>query len=227
VGVLALLACTRRLAQSVGRWPIGGSVRPLASPSCPNVPSMPALRYMLTLMTDGQESLARDGSGRKRLMASLRDTAWKGKKLYGVVDRPAEWFKAVIQMLIGLASVLAIAVLVWFPQFHRHGVAEFALHIVAVGLALAAVVELTYTLFTRGPDEALDPLILGLSSFVLIQLSSPNEKLSTSNAGAIGLLILALGGLFVVREIFIERPKRQRKEKKALREQARHGEPMP
>jgi hypothetical protein len=111
-------------------------------------------------------------------------------------------------MVIGIATVFTIAILAWLPRFNRIGIAELGLRIIAVGLALAAVVELTYTLFTEGPDEALDPLILGLSSFILVKISGPDTGLTMSNSGAIALLVVALGALFVIREIFIERPKR-------------------
>jgi uncharacterized glyoxalase superfamily protein PhnB len=134
----------------------------------------------------------------------------KGSKLYEAADPPAEWIKAIVQMLIGVITVITIAVLVWIPRFHSNGIAELALRIVAIGLALAAVVELTYTLFTDGPDEALNPLILGLSSFILIKISDPGTDLTMGNTGAFALLILALGALFVIREIFIEKPKKRR-----------------
>jgi len=133
-----------------------------------------------------------------------------GSKLYKAADPRAEWIKAIVQMLIGVATVATIAVVVWIPRFNSIGIAELALRIVAIGLALAAVVELTYTLFTDGPDEALNPLILGLSSFILIKISTPETGLTVSNTGAIALLIVALGILFILQEIFIERPKRLR-----------------
>jgi hypothetical protein len=133
-----------------------------------------------------------------------------GVALYGDTDKPAQCIKAVVQMVIGVGTVIAVAVLVWFPNLRTGGVAELALRTVASGLALAAVVELTYTLFTEGPDEALDPLILGLSSFILLKISDPTTGLTVSNAGTFALLVLALAALFVVREQFIEKPKRER-----------------
>jgi hypothetical protein len=133
-----------------------------------------------------------------------------GEALYGHTDKPAQWIKAVVQMIIGVATVIAVAILVWFPNLRTGGIAELALRTVASGLALAAVVELTYTLFTEGPDEALDPLILGLSSFILLKISDPKTGLSISNAGTFALLVLALAALFVLREQFIEKPKRER-----------------
>jgi hypothetical protein len=133
-----------------------------------------------------------------------------GTELYHAADPRAQWVKALIQMIIGMGTVIAIAILVWFPALRHGGIAELSLHVVAAGLALAAVVELTYTLFTEGPDEALDPLILGMSSFILLNISDPGTDLTINNAGTIALLVLALGGLFVIREQFIEKPKRER-----------------
>lgn len=133
-----------------------------------------------------------------------------GTRLYHAADPRAQWVKALVQMAIGVGTVIAVAVLVCFPAFRHGGIAELALRVVAAGLALAAVVELTYTLFTEGPDEALDPLILGLSSFIILNISDPNTSLTLSNAGTIALLVLALGTLFVIREQFVEKPKRNR-----------------
>jgi len=138
--------------------------------------------------------------------------ARRGRALYKVVDPPAQWTKAFVQMLIGVGTFIALIVLIWFPHIRNGGVAEFALRMAAIGLALAAVAELMYTLFTDGPDEALDPLILGLSSFLLLKISDPKTGLTLSNAGTIILFIVALAALFIVRELFIERPKRSREE---------------
>jgi hypothetical protein len=155
-----------------------------------------------------------EGDGPRGEPQSKGFLAWvqtrNGATLYGDIDKPAQWVKAVVQMAIGVGTVIAVAILVWFPSLRTGGIAEFALRIVATGLALAAVVELTYTFFTEGPDEALDPLILGLSSFILIKLSDPNTGLTVGNAGTFALLVLALAALFVVREQFIEKPKRER-----------------
>jgi len=103
-----------------------------------------------------------------------------------------------------------LAVLIWFPHLRNGGIAQFALRTTGIGLALAAVVELTYTLFTDGPDEALDPLILGLSSFLLLKISDPKTDLTLSNAGTVILFAIALAALFIIREQFIEKPKKER-----------------
>jgi hypothetical protein len=160
---------------------------------------------------DNQAQLQQTGDyepQHRSFLAWLR--ARRGEALYAAAEPPAQWMKALVQMIIGVGTVIALVVLIWFPHIRNGGVAEFALRIVAVGLALAAVVELTYTLFTDGPDEALDPLILGLSSFLLLKISNPKTGLTLSNAGTIILFIIALGALFAVREFFIDRPKRSR-----------------
>lgn len=157
---------------------------------------------------------------------SITDPRWKaavtwlkdrkGSTLYKTTEGPAEWLKALVQMVIGVGTLITIIVLVWFPHLRSIGIAELALRVIGTGLALAAVVELTYTLFTGGPDEALDPLILGLSSFILIKISDPDTGLSVSNAGTIILLVVALAGLFTLRAIFIGRS--DKKEEQAKRE---------
>jgi hypothetical protein len=133
-----------------------------------------------------------------------------GDNLYHSADPPAQWIKAIVQMAIGVGTVITIAIVVWIPSLRHDGIAELALKVVAVGLALAAVVELTYTLFTEGPDEALDPLILGLSSFILLKISDPITDLTLSNAGTFAILIAALAVLFILRHQFIEKPKRDK-----------------
>ena len=48
------------------------------------------------------------------------------------------------------------------------------LFLVGQALAVSAAIELSYMLFTPGPDEAVDPLILGITSAALIVLSENN-----------------------------------------------------
>jgi len=101
-----------------------------------------------------------DGRGKASRRRFLRPDSWDGAALYRQADKRAQWVKVIVQMAIGIGTVIAVAILIWFPQLRTGGIAELALRTVASGLALAAVVELTYTLFTEGPDEAPDPLIL-------------------------------------------------------------------
>jgi hypothetical protein len=75
----------------------------------------------------------------------------------------------------------------------------------ASALAVAAAIELAYTLFTPGPDEALEPLMLGLSSGILFLISENADKNLSAPAqfSAVLLGVLALGFLFVIRRYFL------------------------
>jgi transcriptional regulator with XRE-family HTH domain len=130
---------------------------------------------------------------------------WTGKVLYKKVQPRAELFKGAIQMAIGFAVISAF---VW--QYFNHGHKQFdivhsALSLVGYGLAVSAAVELAYTFFTKGPDEALDPLILGVSSFTLIALSEIDPpRLKTTDAIPISLFALAIVLLFLARRFLLE-----------------------
>lgn len=76
---------------------------------------------------------------------------------------------------------------------------------IGLGLAAAAALELAYTLFTPGPDEALDPLMLGLSATILLKLAAIDGPISLANAGTFLLLGGLLAILFVTRLLLAER----------------------
>jgi hypothetical protein len=73
----------------------------------------------------------------------------------------------------------------------------------ALRLAAAAVVELAYTLFTDGPDEALNPVMLGVAAALLVQLGRV-EKFNLHEALAGLLYAAALAGLFATRRWLAE-----------------------
>jgi hypothetical protein len=80
---------------------------------------------------------------------------------------------------------------------------KHALLIISVSLAVAASLELAYTLFTPGPDEAVDPLILGISA-VFLYLASGLDSLSWTGGVSVVLFAVTLGILFAVRQRFID-----------------------
>lgn len=133
------------------------------------------------------------------------------KSIYRKVQGYAHLVKAILQMFIG---VTAVAIVGWkylhdapplqAPQ-GQETATSLLLDGIGVGLAAAAVVELAYTLFTDGPDEALDPLMLGLSAALLIQLGGLNLQLTLDKA--VGLLALGvlLAVLFATRLMLSER----------------------
>jgi hypothetical protein len=75
---------------------------------------------------------------------------------------------------------------------------------IAVALAASAVIELAYTLFTPRPDEALDPLMLGLSAAMLVQVASVKSDTLLRDVGALLLETIVLGLLFAIRLFLAE-----------------------
>jgi hypothetical protein len=109
-------------------------------------------------------------------------------------------------MVAGVTGVAVVAVTV-VRDFKSHSTAQHmtthVLVIIATTLAVAAALELAYTLFTPGPDEAIDPLMLGLSS-VLLYLISTLTNLTWTAGVSILLFASALGLLFAIRKKFID-----------------------
>jgi hypothetical protein len=129
--------------------------------------------------------------------------------IYDSVEPLAHRIKAISQMIIAVAAVCVVGwqFLDTFPS--RPNAAAQLLDGIGVGLAAAAVVELAYTLFTSGPDEALDPLMLGLSAAILIKLGELSN-LTVDKAAALLLLGVLLAVLFATRLLLAERHGRSR-----------------
>lgn len=77
------------------------------------------------------------------------------------------------------------------------------LDLVARALAYSAGVDLAYMLFTPGPDEAIEPLILGLASAILFSISNISDIADLELAKEIGLYVLILFFLFFMKALFI------------------------
>lgn len=77
-----------------------------------------------------------------------------------------------------------------------------ALDLVAKALAYAAGVDLAYMLLTPGPDEAIEPLILGLASAILFSMSNIGAT-NLELAKEIGLYTFILSFLFLMKAVFI------------------------
>ncbi|MDX6022860.1 hypothetical protein SIL08_21510 [Scandinavium sp. V105_16] len=68
---------------------------------------------------------------------------------------------------------------------------------VASALAISCGIQLAYMLITDGPDEAVDPLMLGIASTILLILSDSNAKDWTSDRSfAVVMLVICLPILF-------------------------------
>ena len=121
----------------------------------------------------------------------------------------AKLAKIVGQMIIGIATAVAVILVVVMRSgllvSNSKALDASALNadeltaeifaITAVGLAAAAALELAYTLFTPGPDEAIDPLLLGVSSTFLF-LASKSDHLDWQFGVSAVLVVAALFGLF-------------------------------
>lgn len=133
-----------------------------------------------------------------------------------LVDNAAR-VKAVLQMLVG---AYAVGWLAWaFLLSHRIGncvpaaagtreqfcylipPAKLLFQVIADALAAATVIQLAYTLFTPGPDEALDPVLLAIATALLFQLGTV-DRFRWQDGLAVLLYAAALSGLFAVR-VFI------------------------
>lgn len=84
------------------------------------------------------------------------------------------------------------------------------LEIVSFALAYSAGVELAYMLYTPGPDEAIEPLIIGAAATLLCTISQ-TESLNVQTVTSILLLVFAIAGLFLLKEFFIEDKKDDKK----------------
>lgn len=132
----------------------------------------------------------------------------------------ATWTKAALQMLV---AAYAVGWLAWSfvlsNRIHNCVVqssqgtgareqfcylippATVAFQIIASALAAATVIELAFTLFTPGPDEALDPVLLAIAAALLFQLGKV-DQFHWEDGLAVVLYGIALAALFVVR-VFI------------------------
>ena len=126
--------------------------------------------------------------------------------------------KAFLHMAIGLVVVLVIIVVLTRDLLEHFGVywnlgqasldamnelQELILTTVAAGLAVAAAIELAYTLYTFEPDEALNPVMLGLAGAIILQLAKLDNFEWNKCVGLV-LCVLALGGLFAIRKWIAE-----------------------
>jgi hypothetical protein len=102
-----------------------------------------------------------DGDSRRGQKKQVR----RQRSVYDPLQPRAKNVKAMLQMAIGVTTVTVVG----WQYFNTLGDGDptsLFLNGIGIGLAAAAALELAYTLFTDGPDEALDPLTLGLASEV-------------------------------------------------------------
>jgi hypothetical protein len=123
----------------------------------------------------------------------------------------AQAVKIGMQFLIGMGLALLLlakplcTLIPWVGGALRiqQLVALPTLELVAIALAYSAGFELAYTLFTEGPDEAVEPVIMGLAAAMLLGLSKLDRIDVLAGCGAV-VFVIALGGLFLIRQYFVQ-----------------------
>jgi len=164
-------------------------------------------------------ALALVGLGVARTRAGLRHrrvAAAEELDIHAVMQPYAENVKVVLQMFIGgcLTVVVLLRLLhtvgIGFalPLLTSYVYDRPTLEVVAAALAYSSALELAYALFTRGPDEAVEPLIMGLAAAILAVVSGI-AKVDVGNALGVALLVLALAGLFTIKQVFLHEGGRQ------------------
>ncbi len=98
----------------------------------------------------------------------------------------------------------------WFHNLWDKYNSESILKIVSIGLGAATAIELAYMLFTPGPDEAVQPVMMGVASAVLYALSDIDNLKGIEIIG-IALLICTLPLLFVLNKKLEEWQEQKRK----------------
>lgn len=128
-----------------------------------------------------------------------------GNRLYRRTGPYAHWIRTFFQMLTG-AIVTALLIMKGFYLIGLFSVSGSlllvmnmpTLQMVADALMFSAGFELAFMLFTPGPDEAIEPVILGLAAAVLIVVS--DETVDWRDAVVAPLLSLSIAVLFIIRQ---------------------------
>ncbi|BDD13033.1 hypothetical protein FUAX_54650 (plasmid) [Fulvitalea axinellae] len=130
----------------------------------------------------------------------------------------AEAIKVFLQMLVGFAIVF----LIFAELFYKMGVFEYTsqtfylfneswivklvtdnseledlikqpmLTTVAIGLATATGIELAYMLFTPGPDEAIQPVTMGVAALILAEIGKPDFEFTIDRTFSVVLLAMLI-----------------------------------
>lgn len=149
----------------------------------------------------------------------------KSGDLYKKFKPYASNIKVILQMSIGISITMLIIFKILiglFPSLYElfipikttnspHIIENLfknsILIMVSKGLATSTAVELAYMLFTPGPDEAIEPLLLGVSSCILYKLGcNPSDF---EDIFIIILLILVIPVIYKVSRIFANDQKKK------------------
>ncbi|KAE8177297.1 PTS sugar transporter subunit IIC [Photobacterium carnosum] len=129
------------------------------------------------------------------------------------MESKVEKFKTVLQYCVGayIFAFVIIKTLVyvdvpldWLTEWKviKHILSTSVLGLVSKAVMVSAAIELAYMLFTPGPDEAVDPFILGIAGTALLVMSDENAAKTDSmlhDSMAVFLFALSLAILFYLR----------------------------
>ena len=121
--------------------------------------------------------------------------------------------KTILQMLIGVVVLIVVLLHLieslnpaWgFPIFQEMYKAEI-LAIIGYALLYASAIELAYTLFTPGPDEAVEPLITGLAAVILLGIAKidfEKNPLTNEIVQDVAALVIILVIFFIIRKYLL------------------------
>ncbi len=122
--------------------------------------------------------------------------------------------KTIIQMFIGVGVVFAVLIHLIYGLNSSWGLPIFqsvydadVFAIIGYALLYSSAIELAYTLFTPGPDEAVEPLITGLAALILLGIAKINyEDLSLTDeiVRNVAVFVVVLVVFFVIRKYLLK-----------------------
>lgn len=138
------------------------------------------------------------------------------ERIHRFFSRPAGIVKVVCLMLIGLGVAVALIAKVYMIVLTDHQCATDSvslgnkvlcinsLELVAYALGIVAGFEFAHRLFSNGISHAIEPLILGVCSALLLMISALKlENASWELAMVLTSLTLCIGALLYFRERFL------------------------
>jgi hypothetical protein len=132
------------------------------------------------------------------------------ERIYKTVESPARIIKVLAQMIIGFGLAILLTGKAagevfgfrFFSVLNKFSWLDPipSLQMIGSGLSYAAGIELAYMLYTSGPDEAVEPLILALSGAAMIEASKGG---TTGSIIAVAVFSIVIVILFRLRERYI------------------------
>jgi hypothetical protein len=180
----------------------------------------------------------------------LADSSFDEDQKPATLTKYANRLRVVLQIALGVL-VFAFIAHDALQFLAGHGTVSTVLRTVGEALAFSAAIDLAYMLFTPGPDEAVEPVIVGIAATVMILVSSFKENIvgsdpATEHASAavshnphfsdynmlwpvlsVLLLVGAIALLFYIRARYLKRDRSRPNENPPALDNARALPPPP